>query len=71
MYQDARMFIEMRYDGHTADLVIALIRDRGILGNQVEVIDFDCKSHELTDNVWHEAFMTLMYACRAIQEQKK
>jgi hypothetical protein len=71
MYQDARIFIEMRYDGDTADVVVALFRDRGILPTQAEVIEFSCDSHELTENVWHEAYMTFMSACRAITENRE
>jgi hypothetical protein len=70
MYQDARIYIEMRYDGDTADVVVALFRDRGILPTEVKTIEFSCDSHELTDNVWHEAYMTFMAACRAITEEK-
>lgn len=71
MLSDARMTITMDYDGDTADLTIVLIRDRGTLGNTAEVIEFACESHELTDNMWHEAFMTLMKACNAITAMKR
>lgn len=68
---DARMCITMDYDGDTADLTIVLVRDRGTIGNVAEVIEFSCESHELTDNMWHEAFMTLMAACNAITALRK
>jgi hypothetical protein len=70
MYQDARVYIEMRYDGDTADITVALFRDRGILPSEVKVIEFSCDSHELTDNVWHEAYMTFAAAQRAITETR-
>lgn len=71
MLSDARLTITADYDGHTADLTIVLVRNRGILGNVAEVLDFTTESHELSDNAWHEAFMTLMYACQAITARKK
>ena len=70
MYDDGRIYIEMRYDGDTADVTVAAFRDRGILPTEVKVIEFSCESHELTDNVWHEAYMTFMAACRAIQSER-
>ena len=71
MLADARMTITMDYDGDTADLTIVLVRDRGSLGNVAQYIEFSCESHELTDNTWHEAFMTLMAACNAITARNK
>jgi len=69
MYDDGRIYIEMRYDGHTADIVVCAFRNRGVLPTEVKTVELSCESHELTDNVWHEAYMTMLAALRAINDQ--
>lgn len=71
MHHDARMYIEIRYDGDTADVCIALFRDRGYLPIEVQSIDFTCESHKLTDNVWHEATMNLYHALEGIAASRR
>jgi hypothetical protein len=69
MYDDGRIYIEMRYDGTTADIVVCAFRNRGVLPTEVKTAEFSCESHELTDNIWHETYMTMLIALRAINEQ--
>ena len=71
MNRDARVYIEARYDGDTADVVAVVFRDRGILPIEVQTVEFSCKSHELSEDVWHEVWMTLSYAMEAIHKQPK
>jgi hypothetical protein len=70
MNRDARVYIECRYDGDTADVVAVVFRDRGILPIEVETVEFTSKSHELGEDVWHEVTMTLYYALEAIQAKR-
>jgi hypothetical protein len=71
MQPDARMYIEIEYDGDTCDVVIALFRNRGVLPIEVQTLQFSCESHELTEDVWHEATMNLHHALHAIHKNRK
>jgi len=59
MHHDARVYVEIRYDGQTADAVVCHFRDRGILPTEVFAEEFSFDSHELCDDSLHEVYMNL------------
>jgi len=70
MHHDARMYIEVRYDGQTADAVLVLFRDTGIPGIAVHTEEFSFDSPELSEDHQHEAMMNLFAIIKAIQERR-
>nr|CRY97164.1 hypothetical protein [uncultured prokaryote] len=59
MHHDSRAYIELRYDGNTADVVMVVFRNRGIDGVETVSREFPMLSPELTNDVWHEIKMGL------------
>ena len=59
MHQDSRAYIELRYDGNTADVVIVVFRDRGLDGTETVSEEFSMLSPELTNDSMHEVKMGL------------
>jgi len=59
MHHDSRAYIELRYDGNTADVVLVVFRDRGMDGTETVSHQFAMLSPELSNDVWHEVKMGL------------
>lgn len=59
MHHDSRAYIELRYDGNTADVVIVVFRDRGMDGTETITAEFPMLSPELTSDAMHEVKMGL------------
>jgi hypothetical protein len=70
MHHDARLYIEIRYDGQTADATIALFRDRGILPTEVQAEEFSFDSVELSGDCLHEAYLNMMKLCQEISKRR-
>jgi len=70
MHHDARMYIEIRYDGQTADAVLVVFRDRGMLPIEVLSEEFTFESPELSEDHYHEAVMNLLNIIRGIQQRR-
>ena len=54
MHHDARVYIELRYDGQSCDAVIVHFRDRGILPIEVKTWEYSWDSLELGDDLQQE-----------------
>jgi len=54
MYHDARTYIELRYDGDSADVVIVNFRDRGILPTEVKSWEYTIDSPILSSDLTEE-----------------
>lgn len=54
MHHDARIYVEMRYDNDSCDVVIAHFRDRGILPIEVKTWEYTLRSPILNDDVRDE-----------------
>jgi len=54
MYHDARTYIELRYDGDSADVVIVNFRDRGILPTEVKTWEYTIDSPILCADLTEE-----------------
>lgn len=59
MHHDSRAYIEIRYDGDTADVVIAAFRDRGIDGVETVTREIAMVSPKLTNDSLFEVKMAL------------
>jgi len=54
MHHDARVYIELRYDGDTCDCVVVHFRDRGILPIEVTTREYSLNSPWLGSDVTEE-----------------
>lgn len=54
MHHDARVYIELRYDGDTCDAVVVHFRDRGILPIEVKTWEYSLNSPWLGSNIAEE-----------------
>ena len=54
MHHDSRVYIEIRYDGNTADVVVVGFRDRGLEGTETVSHEMSMQSPTLTGNTMKE-----------------
>lgn len=47
MHHDSRIYVEVRFDGDTADVVVVNFRDRGILPTETKTWEYTIDSPEL------------------------
>ena len=70
MHHDSRLYIEVRFDGDTADCVIVNFRDRGILPTEVKTWEYTIDSPELAYDQQQEAWVALDRLMKAIAADK-
>jgi hypothetical protein len=68
MHHDSRIYVEVRFDGDTADVVVVNFRDRGILPTEVKTWEYTIDSPELAYNQASEVRVALDRIMKAMVE---
>ena len=66
MHHDSRIYIEVRFDGDTADVVIVNFRDRGILPTEVKTWEYTIDSPELAYDPAAECLVAMNRTIKAM-----
>lgn len=66
MYHDSRIYVEVRFDGDTADVVVVNFRDRGILPTEVKTWEYTIDSPELAYDQYKECILALDRTLKAM-----
>jgi hypothetical protein len=69
VHHDARVYIEMRYDNDSCDVVIVHFRDRGLLPIEVKTWEYVLDSPILGDDVVRELKANLVHLIKAVYDQ--
>ena len=70
MHHDNRLYIEVRYDGNTADCVIVNFRDRGILPIEATTWEYSFNSTALINDTNEELRSVINQLWLAIYHDK-
>ena len=68
MHHDSLIYVEVRFDGDTADVVVVNFRDRGILPTEVKTWEYTIDSPELAYNQASEVRVALDRIMKAMVE---